>query len=230
MSEGVLAPSDFFIGVIDFFAILIPGVTAALIIGSVTGTIPQKQELLFFVILLVTGFILGHVLHGIGGLLDPILYDPLFKPRKPADKWAAERFPTGKYFRANDELYGLAIRLTGCTESAAPTHGEVAVRDNPNATVGTHNPPGNMFQWARAWLRKRSREATAEVDRLEADSKLFRSLSVIGLATLIFWQFLPHFRGALPLALLALGFSVWRYCELRRKMVRACYLHYVQLR
>ena len=36
-----------------------------------------------------------------------------------------------------------------------------------------------MYQWATAWLNSNNPKATADLDRLEADSKLFRSLAVL---------------------------------------------------
>jgi hypothetical protein len=203
---------DFFIGVIDFFAILVPGVLAAITATFVvSGKMPEKPEPLYFVELLVAGFILGHVLHGIGSFLDPFLYDRLFKPSDAADR-AILPFPQWKYVRANDELYQLALA------------------EFKHANVKMKSPPGGMYQWARVWLRLHSPEATTELDRLEADSKLFRSLAILGLALVIAWTRFPHWVGELPLTVAAIVFSVWRYCDLRQKMVRSGYLHYIQLR
>jgi hypothetical protein len=210
--SGVLKPSDLLIGVIDFFAILVPGVLAAFFIAAAWQKIPEKPETLFFVEIVVGGFILGQVLHGIGSFLDPLLYDHLFKPRSLTANERSDRFPKWKYFRANDELFRLAIAET--------KHGSAEVR----------SPPGGMYQWARVWLRLHSPEATAELDRLEADSKFFRSLSVLAFAVVICWNEFPHWAGELPLAVSAIVFSLWRYCDLRQKMVRGCYLHYIQLR
>ena len=100
---------------------------------------------------------------------------------------------------------------------------------------GSTEVPGGMYQWARAWLDSCSPEATARLDRLEADSKLFRSLAVLlVLAALLVilapnLDFIPR-RPFLILILPAILFSLWRYCDLRNKMIRRCYLHYVQLR
>jgi hypothetical protein len=79
-------------------------------------------------------------------------------------------------------------------------------------------------------LRIHSSEANAELDRLEADSKLFRSLTVIALAMLVSFKSLPvGVAGFLPLVFLAMVTCLWRYCDLRQKMVRACYLHFLLL-
>ena len=206
-------PSDLLIGVIDVFAILLPGVVAAFFIAEAWKKIPEKPETPFFVELLVAGFILGQGLHGIGGFLDSILYDRLFRLRGLNADERINRFLKWRYFRANDELFRLAVAET--------KHG---------SSVEIKSPPGGMYQWARVWLRLHSPEATAELDRLEADSKCFRNLSVLAFALLMFWKEFPHWRGELPLAISAIVFSLWRYCDLGHKMVRASYLYYIQLR
>jgi hypothetical protein len=223
-------PGDLFIGVIDFFAILVPGVAAVMVVAR--PLIPEMPETVFWVTLLVVGFVLGHVLHGLGGFLDPFLYDPLFKPQDFVDDKSAKPFLNGKYFRANDELYRLAKQLTGYIASSDSIHTELSgtTRDIKQNDPQIKSPPGGMYQWARAWLRFHSPEATAELDRLEADSKLFRSLAVLALPLWVRWNAIPHFVGELPLTVAGFFFSLWRYCDLRQKMVRACYLHYVQLR
>src|SRR5438128_1511037 len=110
---GTPKPGDLFIGVIDFFAILVPGVLATILVAWRKGAIPEKPEPLLFVELLVAGFILGHVLHGVGSFLDPLLYDPLFKPDFTLGKRfsALKYFRAKKYFRSNDRLYLLAGRF-----------------------------------------------------------------------------------------------------------------------
>jgi hypothetical protein len=76
-----------------------------------------------------------------------------------------------------------------------------------------------------------SPEGTADLDRLEADSKFFRSFSVLALAVVIEigWDEPTNKNGELSIGVAAIIFSLWRYCDLRQKMVRACYLYYVQL-
>lgn len=53
----------------------------------------------------------------------------------------------------------------------------------------------NAYQWSKALLRLQGGEAMAEVDRLEADSKFFRSIVVLTLFTALF-------------AVLSLGFKL----------------------
>jgi hypothetical protein len=223
--EGAVPkPTDLFIGIIDFFAVLVPGVAAVLVVcWAVNFHVPEKQDISFLGTVLVAGFVLGHILHGLGSFLDIWVYDPLFKPLDDKDEVHGLR--RRSYFRANDKLYRASKNLT-----VFSVHGSSA---DGGKDVGTKTGqlPVGIYQWARAWLRIHSPEATAELDRLEADSKLFRSLSVLALAVLICFKLLPaRTDGLLPLAFFMTVICLWRYCDLRQKMVRACYLHFVLLR
>jgi hypothetical protein len=229
--SGVPKPGDLLIGVVDFFAVLIPGIIAAFVIVTVAGVSP-KPETFFVSGLIVAGWVLGHVLHGLGSFFDPLLYDRLFKP-EDIQTLENQSSAIHKYFHKNDALYRLARQLT-----------DLPGLPGSETKPGAVHVPGGMYQWARAWLKTQSPEATAGLDRLEADSKLFRSLAVlllIAIPLLIAYPSQFHcFSLSGPathpdwglLAFTGFGviFSVWRYCDLRNKMIRLCYLHYVQLR
>ena len=230
---GVPTPGDLFIGVIDFFAVLVPGIIAAALIVIAVGKTLQA-DILFLSGLAIAGWVLGHVLHGVGSFLDPLVYDRLFKPQDTVDLWAANQDPDQKskslrswihsYLHKNDDLYRLAKEMT-----------DVPERKNwwaANAAV-----PGGMYQWARTWLDSHSPEATANLDRLEADSKLFRSLVVLCLIAIPVLIAIANSRGWTRcriawtvIAFAGVLFSLWRYCDLRNKMIRRCYLYYVQRR
>ena len=184
MPEGVPKPTDLFIGIIDFFAVLVHGVVAVLVIGwAINFPLSGKQEVSFLGVALVAGFVLGHIVHGLGSFLDIWVYDPFFKHWTP--KGEAHGLRRKAYFRSNDKIYLASKKLITFQAHDAPTSGGL---------------PVGVYQWARAWLRIHSPEATAELDRLEADSKLFRSLSVIALGILICFKLLPdNAAGFLPL-------------------------------
>jgi hypothetical protein len=226
---GFPKPGDLFIGVIEFFAVLVPGVIAAFFIVKALGA-TFKADILFVSGLLTAGWVLGHVLDGIGSWLDPLLYDRLFKPSDLVEG-SDHKSGMSRYLHKNDPLYRLANEMTDVPEESYLPSPETRV-------------PGGMYQWARAWLNSHSAEATARLDRLEADSKLFRSLSVLFLMAILVLIANPTLPQILaetrPLehqepvliitASLSVLFSLWRYCDLRNKMIRRCYLHYVQLR
>ncbi len=219
---GLPKPGDLLIGVIEFFAVLMPGLIAAALVAEAAGKDLQQANTLLFGGLITAGWVLGHVLYGIGSFLDPLVYDPFFKPNEQPQP---RRVPLWlhKYLHKNDELHRLA------NEAVEFPH------------KSDHTPvPGGMYQWARAWLNFHHPKATADLDRLEADSKLFRSLAVLcGALIPVFiiapeqtWggPFIAHRTTLAGVDIVAMVFSLWRYCDLRNKMIRQCYLNYVQLR
>jgi len=232
---GVPKPGDLFIGVIDFFAVLVPGVIAAALI-VVADDKPLQADILFLSGLAIAGWVLGHVLHGIGSFLDPLVYDRLFRPQDTSDLETANQNPaerskdspswSHRYLHKNDDLYRLAKEMTDVPEGKS--------RRAANSDV-----PGGMYQWARTWLDSHSPEVTANLDRLEADSKLFRSLVVlcliaipvlIGVAIATSGGWTVRRIASIVIAFAGVLFSLWRYCDLRNKMIRRCYLYYVQRR
>jgi hypothetical protein len=205
-------PADLFIGVIDLFAVLIPGIIAAALIAiAIMADMPEAN--VFTVSgLVIAGWVLGHVLYGIGKCLDPLLYDRFYKPLDAGE----ER--TRASYRKNDDLYRLAREM-----SKVPRRAEV--------------PKGMMYQWAKVWLNSHNPESMSNHDRLEADSKLFRSLAVLlpfATAAIVSqgqWKCPAVSQSTfIVMGVLAEAFCLWRYCDLRNKAVRECYLNYVQLR
>jgi hypothetical protein len=260
-----------FIGVIDLFAVLVPGLIAVALILVIGGRMPDAT--VFSVSgFLIAGWVMGHVLHGIGSVLDDVVYDRLFRPRdveKPNSdgrqpqapgvrgpswirrfrtplhslhEWLKEGlywFRELGYFHKNDMLHRRAMDL-------AEVPGGLPVR---------------MYQWARAWLNTHRPESMPGLERIEADQKLFRSLAVLSLVVAILpltvrcysvcsyafpgiairWVAFPEYTNLYGstsearllfagCAFLAFLFSLWRYCDLRTKAIRHCYLNYVQLR
>jgi hypothetical protein len=274
--SGISKPGDLFIGVVDFFAVLVPGVIAASLIVEAMGGDLEHAGKMVVAGVVTAGWVLWHVLHGIGSGLDFLLYDRLFKPSdRRADAESQQRdsndpevtrkgvfnklrrlraglreyFYTREYFHKNDLLHRLATEITDYPDKHKQT--------GQAASTGV---PGGMYQWARAWLNSHSPESTSNLDRHEADSKLFRSLAVLFLIAVLvliagpfvflppavvsatshgrttieipnWWRLVACHRSALIiLAFAGVLFSLWRYCDLRNKMIRQCYLNYVQLR
>ena len=146
-------PSDFFVGVIDFFAVILPG---AIIVAIGYPHIPSfllgehgivraiEGDTVQWIVFAVSAYLAGHFLFLIGSVLDSTLYDPMRLVSVPLD--GDKAFRSAKAVR--DEML-----------------------DGADAGV-------NPFQWARAVLRLRAPAALVEIERFEADSKFFRSLCV----------------------------------------------------
>jgi hypothetical protein len=87
--------------------------------------------------------------------------------------------------------------------------------------------PTNIYQWSRAVLRLRAPASLAEVLRLEADSKFFRSLFVVfAFLALCSFVHLPGYER-MPLSawisLILAGLSYWRYAERRHAGITEAY-------
>lgn len=243
-------PGDFFIGVVDFFAILLPGVIAAGLLALRLNFVPAHPEALFWVALFVGGYLIGHLLHAVGSILDPLLYDPVFEAEekietcylmnhtRPARARVGERivFALREYAHRNHQLLAYTRSLVKASPEYANGMAEKvfglavlkAFEYDPRKSSAR---PTGVYQWTRTWLRGRSPEATTELDRLEADSKLFRTLGIVlPITVCLGWQRLGGLGPLVrPAAIVTIFLSLWRYCDLRQKTIRACYLHFVQL-
>lgn len=243
-------PADFFIGVGDFFAIVMPGVIAASLLAAKLKRFPEHPEVIFWVGLFVSGYLIGHMLHAVGSVLDPVLYNPFFEAEekletcylmnhtRPGRAQIGKRFVFAlkEYVHRNHQLLAYTRNLVKASPgfangTAEKVFGTKSLEASGYNAQNSSARPTGVYQWTRAWLRIRSPEATMEVDRLEADSKLFRTLGVVlPIAVVLSWKTLwGQGRFVWLAAVAAVFLSLWRYCDLRQKTIRACYLHFVQL-
>lgn len=198
-------PQKFYIGVIDFFSIILPGGILAyylygLFESDVFGPLLPRFEggATGWVIFLLAAYLFGHIVFLIGSLLDDTVYDPLRKII-----WTKRR----------DKAFPKALALK---------HKYVGDKDEENGEVV------NVFQWAKAVLVLEHPAGIVEVARLEADSKFFRSL-VIVLAVLAWAAF--H-RDSITLGwlfALLLAASFWRYVDQRYKSTQQAYWYVITL-
>lgn len=194
-------PSEFYIGVLDFFAILLPGAIATavlapsfghLILGSLVAT--PKSEAGEWAIFLIFAYFLGHLMFLLGSYIDQI-YNVLRERLSPY---------------GNESAYQCATRIRNSM-----------IDDMERNAL-------NTFQWARSVLIAKCPAAAEDVHRLEADSKFFRSLLVV--ATLCASVFLydgKTLAAVLALGLVVPCFA--RYYERRLKSTTQAYIHIVTL-
>src|SRR6266851_6078311 len=152
-------PSDFFLGVIDLFGILIPGAVACLLFLDVAQhdifndhLLPQlRGDVPAAAAFLVAAYLLGLVADALGSVSLDWLTDRLYRNRKEA---------------AHGLLIGRAktIRV---------------------AELGSDEGMTSGFRWARVSVYATSPEGTRAVERLEASAKLFRSLTVVLVAACV---------------------------------------------
>lgn len=195
-------PADFFIGLVDFFAVLLPGaILTYLVLPWSAGLFPDFLPPLTepgagWIAFGVASYLVGHVLHHLGGFVDKWLYDKLYVAR-----WKRRKGEEPRLIRAR-KLMGIAL-------------GEVVEADS-------------VFSWASSCVRLWNAAGAVELDRAGVDSKFFRSLVFVALVAGI----IAGVKGQLWLlgsAVTLMGFSLWRYCDRRWKAAQLTYEYFVIL-
>jgi|GEM_PF-494479 len=220
-------PEKFFIGLMDFFTILLPGALFTYFVQDQAGPLlfgarylnaSDTEAAIRFAF---SSYLLGHFISLFGSLLiDDAIYDPI---RNGTASRQIERLAKGKrlypqllrkfavwFFRNDDETLGQALRLKN--RYFEPPR---------NAAI-------NAFQWSKALLTIEKPSTMAGVQRLEADSKFFRSLAVV-LFALIFVGIKTNQRAIVILAAIGILPALWRYADQRRKSINQAYWYVMTL-
>jgi hypothetical protein len=231
-------PADFYVGVLDVFSILLPGAVVSWVAWVWLGGEAKLAEFLpkgdiapWFAFILAA-FAAGHIAFMLASLVDitfdgfrkRILRPTLGRYRRTVEQNALEAASALRIVSLAAEP--LTIELPEPpTKARAKAWARDILRKSDEAP--TIPEPTNTYQWSRAVLRLHAPTALAEVLRLEADSKFFRSLFVVfvflAVCTLVHLpgsEKLPISAGVLlPLAVL----SYWRYAEQRQKGIVEAY-------
>jgi hypothetical protein len=181
------APEQFFIGVFDFFSIVLPGALLTYLFKDNVGPPffgDNYQKLAGtegWLVFLFSSYLVGHFVFLLGSwLLDDHLYDPirsatyvrqvrrLAKGERLSPIWA--RWLAARLFKRNVD---------------APVHQAEMIKERHLDSLKASSAI-NTFQWCKPRLALDHSEAMAMVQRFEADSKFFRSF-VIVLCVVIPW-------------------------------------------
>ena len=225
-------PGDFLIGVVDFFAILLPGAVAAFVgMGAAQNYVSAHEDVFGafkldnlwadargWVLFAVASYLLGQFIYMLGSSID-VLYD-LVRRFFKADwlnndrikGWAVVKWLRSGWVQ-NERLYTRVRKIK-----------EEDVGDREEAAV-------SPLQWAKANVQIHRPEAAAEISRLEADQKFFRGLMVVLLLVCVLFRLKAReFKWAdlLPyVALLILSFL--KYAGQRLKGQNLAYTYLVAL-
>ncbi|TXH73694.1 MAG: hypothetical protein E6Q88_05085 [Lysobacteraceae bacterium] len=194
-------PSEFYVGVLDLFAVLLPGAIATAILEPRFGYLLQEVlfarpygEIAGWGFFLAVSYFLGHLVFLVGSYIDGV-YNALRERLNPY---------------GNESAYQCATNIRDSLIDAS------------------ERKALNTFQWARAVLIAKCPDAAQDVHRLEADSKFFRSLLVISaLAAIVFFADGAIGAGVVAVLLMAPCFA--RYYERRLKSTTQAYLHIIAL-
>jgi len=195
-------PGDFYVGVLSFFAVILPGMIGVAIFEPVLG--PYLRESILplrnddiaarWTLFVVVSYFVGHIIFMAGAYIDP-LYNWIRKRRDPYDERSPYRYASL-----------IKQSLLDPDESGAL----------------------NTFQWGRALLTALHAGAAADVHLLEAESKFFRSLLVvfaIGAATFAARQRWVEMAACVLLIIPC----AMRYYERRLKSTTQTYIYVVAL-
>jgi 8-oxo-dGTP pyrophosphatase MutT (NUDIX family) len=219
-------PEKFFIGLVDFFSILMPGAMLAFVVkdwGASTflgsATCFQLTGAEAGLIFLFGSYLLGHLVFLLSAVLDEWVYDPLrgltdwgqITRRLSKSKDLSPRWKRG--LAASDLLFG------GGADNAVIQ----AQRIKARALRALEGEDAiNAFQWCKAYLTKALPEGLLAVQRFEADSKFFRSFFVV-LGTVAVVYAARHQWPAAGLCFLGMPPALWRYLDQRFKATQQAY-------
>lgn len=218
-------PQKFFIGLVDFFSVLMPGALLTYVLKDWCVSSYLGFETYFpisgteaTVIFLFASYLLGHLAFQLSALLDEWVYDPLrsltdlgqiekrlIKSKKLYPRWLRAIVSHLLFTRNADNAVMQAMRIKA--RALQGLEAEEAV---------------NAFQWCKALLTKDLPEGLATVQRFEADSKFFRSFFVVLGAVGLFYASRHNwplaalcFFGMLP--------ALFRYIDQRFKATQQAY-------
>ena len=200
-------PGDFFIGVIDLFVIILPGVFLnfiAYFAWKVPFTEIGKLELggpANWTIFILSAYFSGHILSYFGTFVDTI-------------------------------FYGNDLRLIKCT--MVDVRKCVLERIRGKLGVDFVNDK-DVRRWAIAYLRTWNESATRYLDRKDADRRFFRNMILVllvGLVTSLYYLFKPgselnQLTVVSVILILLIPFCVLRYRDHQKKLTKQVFEFFI---
>ncbi|MCW5969687.1 MAG: NUDIX domain-containing protein [Blastocatellales bacterium] len=222
-------PKKFFIGLMDFFSILLPGALLTYLLMGEVGPVVLGDRYAnlagaeAWAAFLFASYLLGHLAFLLGSWLDGI-YD-----------WLRDRTLNRQISHVATRGRVLSWPVRVCVslvfkrERNVAVNRAVKIKEHALATLQAKDAI-NAFQWSKALLNVASPQSLAVVQRFEADSKFFRCFTVVLLLLLIAWPWQQHWpTGGIPVVLGLLLLALWRYMEQRHKATNQAYWSVITL-
>lgn len=222
-------PQKFFIGLMSFFTILLPGALAAFLLSDWAPQIigEYKYESLSaeakWIIFFVASYLLGHFIFLLGAsFLDEYVYDKIraYPVRKQVKSLSKGKNLSPRWLRA------VASKFVKGTSDEALFRA-IEIKERYLAPINAASAL-NTFQWCKARLTSENPQALAVVQQFEADSKFFRSLVVVLVGWLAFAVDNLRLLDSLFLVLLII-LALWRYIDQRLKSVTQAYWYIITM-
>jgi ADP-ribose pyrophosphatase YjhB (NUDIX family) len=222
-------PEKLFIGLMDFFSILLPGALLTALLMDEVGPVvlgPRYVKLegaAAWAAFLFASYLLGHLVFLLGSWLDEV-YD-----------WA-------RGHTLNNQIVVLARRgrltnrplralvwLVFKRERNRAVRRAIKLREKALDALQAKDAI-NTFQWCKALLNSESPAGLAVIQRFEADSKFFRCFAVVLLLLLVAWPFQHRWEAwGLPVVIGLFLLALWRYMEQRYKSTNQAYWSVITL-
>lgn len=217
-------PQKLFIGLMEFFSILLPGALFAYLLLHSQGQLTTGSSIYDdldgakgWMALFVVSYLLGHIAFLIGALLDwP--YDML--RRRTLNHQIRQLALRG---RLTPWFIRLVVYLVFKNERDLAVERAGCIKKKSLEGLRAGNAI-NTFQWSKVFLNTESSQGFLTVQRFEADSKFFRSFVIVLILALGMWCLNPQWpRIVVPLVFLLLLLALWRYMEQRFKATNQAY-------
>lgn len=223
-------PQKFFIGLLDFFSILLPGALLTYLMMDEVGPVVLGDNRCLnlagaegWALFLFTSYLCGHLLFLTGSWLDEIPYD-----------WLRQRYTLNEQIillarrgRLLPWLARVVIWLIFKGERNLAVDCAKKIKEEMLNCLHAKDVV-NTFQWSKALLAKEHPESLATVQRFEADSKFFRSF-VIVLIVLVAIGMRQHQCLLASLGAVLILPALWRFMEQRLKATNQAYWSVITL-
>ncbi len=220
-------PQKFFIGLIDFFSIILPGALLTYLLKDDMGPrllgdgYLKLADAEGWMVFLFSSYLLGHFIFLLGSWVDE-LYDAI---RKATYEGQIKQLAKGE--KLSSVLAGwLAMRFFKKDVDQAVRQA-VRIKEYYLDPLKASSAI-NAFQWCKAKLTIEHPEAMATVQRFEADSKFFRSLLIV-LCVLIPWGLAKNRPAIAFVSVPLLALAFWRYVDQRVKATNQAYWYIITL-
>jgi 8-oxo-dGTP pyrophosphatase MutT (NUDIX family) len=223
-----ISPKEFFVDLMDFFSILLPGALLAYLLKDDVGPrlfgnrYYHLQSTEGWIVFVFSCYLLGHIIFLLGAcLLDDHVYDPM---RKGTFAEQVKNLADGKGRLSRKWARRLA-KLLIKPDTDKTLREVLKIKKRCEASGGSGI---NAFQWSKARLVLEHPEAIAAVQRFEADSKFFRSFVMV-LCFVIPWGLLVGRWQVAVGAAFCLILAFWRYVDQRVKSINQAHYYIITL-
>jgi ADP-ribose pyrophosphatase YjhB (NUDIX family) len=221
-------PQKLFIGLMDFFSILLPGALLTYLLKGDVGPVvlgQQRYDLLegaqAVAAFVFVSYLVGHLVFLLGSWLDEI-YDWL---RNRTLNWQVKQVA-----RRGRLLWWPVRRCISLVFKREDNRAVERVLKIKRHMLGKLQADDAVkaFQWCKALLNVESAQSMAVVQRFEADSKFFRCFAVV-LLILLGWKWKAWTRNEVFVILALFLIALWRYMEQRYKATNQAYWSVITL-